>query len=133
MRSIQFWIIIIDGCWNQYMQYLIGVCTVCATEQSRSQHHVLKHNGRKNLPMSTGCITTTLINHEHWTLVLRKHVLHNYRSQRSWNSKPEPYHEQAWTNQGHWVHIVIRKKSIWTVSHRTGRLGIKISNQMHNS
>ena len=33
------------------------VCTVCATERSRSRHHMMKHNGRMNLPMSTGCIT----------------------------------------------------------------------------
>ena len=33
------------------------VCKVCATERSRSQHRMMKHNGRMNLPMSTGCIT----------------------------------------------------------------------------
>ena len=33
------------------------VCTICAAERSRSQHHMMKHNGRMNLPMSTGCIT----------------------------------------------------------------------------
>ena len=48
--------------------------------------------------------------HEHWTLVLRQHLQHDYRSQSSWNSKPEPYHEHSWTNQGQWVHIVKRKK-----------------------
>ena len=83
-----------------------------------------------NLPMSTGCITTALTKHEHWTLVLRTHVLHNYRSQCSWNSKPEPYHEQAWTNQEHWVNIVKRKKinMNWTVSHKTDSQWIRMNN-----
>ena len=49
--------------------------------------------------------------HEHWILVLRKHPLHDDRSQSSWNNKPEPYHGHSWTNHGHWVHIVIRKKN----------------------
>ena len=44
---------------------------VCATGRSRSQHHIMEHNGRLNLPMSTGCITTainhaiTMMKHEH--------------------------------------------------------------------
>ena len=32
------------------------VCTVCAAEQSAGRHYMLKHNGKMNLPMSTGCI-----------------------------------------------------------------------------
>ena len=30
------------------------ICTVCAAERSASRHHMLKHNGKMNLPMSTG-------------------------------------------------------------------------------
>ena len=53
-----------------------------------------------------------MIKHEHWTLVLRKHPLHDYRSHSSWKNKLEPYHEHSWTNQEHWVHIVEGRKSI---------------------
>ena len=35
-------------------------CIVCAAGRSGSRHHIMKHNGRQNLPMSTGCITTAI-------------------------------------------------------------------------
>ena len=51
---------------EQSMQVSICVCKVCATGQSASGHHIMEHNGRQNLPMSTGCITTD----KTWTLNL---------------------------------------------------------------
>ena len=62
------------------------VCTVCAAERSASRHHMLKHNEKMNLPMFTG------------------------REPNLLKRQARPYHEQAWTNQGHWVNIVKRKK-----------------------
>ena len=63
------------------------VCKVCATERSRSQHHMMKHNGRMNLPMSTGCITIDR------TLNLGSEVTsttHNMRATALGTAKPEP-------------------------------------------
>ena len=66
------------------------VCTVCVAERSRSRHRMMKHNGRMNLPMSTGCITIDR------TLNLGSEVTSTTQYERSsWNSKPEPYHEQV--------------------------------------
>ena len=47
------------------MQVSIYACKVCAAGQSASRHCIMDHNGRENLPTSTGCITTALTKHEH--------------------------------------------------------------------
>ena len=44
--------------------YLIGVCIVHAAGRSATRHHIMDHNGRKNLPVSTEYITSALTKHE---------------------------------------------------------------------
>ena len=47
----------LDHNYRWILEQNMHVCKVCVAERSRSRHHMMKHNGRMNLPMSTGCIT----------------------------------------------------------------------------
>ena len=69
------------------------VCTVCATERSASRHHMLKHNGRMILPMSTGCINYM---NKSWTL----NTGHNHHTNMRANALDTTSHNHTMNKHG---------------------------------